>query len=100
MEIKDPSSIFYDPRLEKMSFEEYLVNIVEEDSVTKRLLCRQSNDTSKSLEQAKDILRNSETGVFDDYYESFLQFKTALPSWKFLSLRVVDECIKTKLYSK
>ena len=100
IEIKDPSSIFYNPRAIDLTFEEYLTNnnLFEEDSITKGLLCNKENESRKvlqcNLEIAKDILNSGEIGLFNDYYDSFHQFKNTYHEWDFLSSATVNECVK------
>ena len=99
IDMKDPNSAFYDPRLEELTFEEYLENdtLFETNEVTKRILCSQNDEiTRSSLERAKYILKSSATGVFNDHYDSFIQFKRAFHHWKFLSSPIVDKCVKAK----
>ena len=102
IEMKDPSSTFHNPNVKDMTFEEYLANntLFEEDSLTKRLLCKKNIDSMKpthyNLEMAKDILKSCEIGLFNDYYDSYIQFKNTFHHWKFLSSPAADKCIQTK----
>ena len=104
MEMKDPTSMFYDPHLNDVTFEEYVTNttLFEKDLLTKRLLCRDKKHgnvqklTKYNLNRAKDIFKSSEIGYFRDDYDSFNQFKKAFNHWEFLSLPTVDKCMKRK----
>ena len=72
--------------------------------LTKRLNCRKRNDTIKlekySLKHAIDIIKLSETGLFNDYNDSFMQFKKAFPRWNSLLSPAVNSCLKVKFESK
>ena len=94
--MKDPRSTFYDPRLQNLSFETYLSNntLFERDALTKRLLCKENDTIEKhSLKHAIDILKQSETGVYHDLEDSFLQFQKAFPRWNSFSPKV-NSCVK------
>lgn len=104
MEMKDPTSIFYDSSLNDITFEKYIANstLIGKVSLSNKLLCRQNNDdgqSEESIERAKELIENGEIGLFHDNYDSFLQFKTAFPSWDFLSSASVDKCMKEEFES-
>jgi len=106
IEMKDPYSIFYDPRLKDLTFQEYVTNntLFEKDVLIKRLLCRQKDDTRAlteySVKRAKTILKRSKIGLFQDYNNSFFQFKKAFHHWDFLSSPSVDECVEKHFKSE
>ena len=106
MEMKDPNSKFYDQFLKDLTFEEHITNntLIQKDSLYNTLLCEQNNDVRKlsaeSIDRAKVLIENGNIGLFNNYYDSFDQFRKAFRSWDFLSSPIVDKCMKEKFNSE
>jgi len=104
IEMKDPSSIFFDSRLKDLTFDEFMMNstLFEKDAFIKRLLCRHNDDTRSltkyNVKRAKNILKNGNVGLFHESLDnSFLQFKKAFHHLDFLSSPIIDKCVENKL---